>query len=110
MIVLNGILFIIGIGWICANASMNVLAQQLSPAPYKGRFLAMNVTVFQGSLALSSAGWGWLATELTTITVLRIAAICMVAFSVLVMVLLPMPAETDTNATEVIAELPLQES
>ena len=110
MIILDGILFIVGIGWISANATMNVLAQQLSPAPYKGRFLAMNVTVFQGSLALSSAGWGWLATQLTTITVLRIAAICMVAFSVLVMVLLPMPAATDTNATEVMAELPLQES
>ena len=52
MILINGILFIAGIGWICAIATINVLAQQLSPAPYKGRFLSINTTVFQGSIAL----------------------------------------------------------
>jgi len=66
-ILLYGILFITGIGWISAISTINVMAQQLSPEPYKGRLLSINTTVFQGSLALSSAGWGWLAGQLTTL-------------------------------------------
>jgi predicted MFS family arabinose efflux permease len=93
------ILFVTGIGWIIAIATINVLAQQLSPAAYKGRFLSINTTVFQGSLALSSALWGWLAGELTTLKVFGIAAISMALLSTLVMYLLPMPAETVSSAT-----------
>jgi predicted MFS family arabinose efflux permease len=92
-----GILFLAGIGWICAIATINVLAQQLSPAPYKGRFLSINTTVFQGSIALSSAGWGWLAGELTSLKVFGMASLSMVLVSSLIMFLLPMPADADTN-------------
>jgi predicted MFS family arabinose efflux permease len=97
-ILLYGILYITGIGWISAIATINVLAQQLSPAVYKGRFLSINTTVFQGSLALSSAGWGWLAGQLTTLKVFEIASISMAVFSTLVIFLLPMPAEVDSSA------------
>ena len=92
-----GILFITGIGWICAIATINILAQQLSPAPFKGRFLSVNTTVFQGSIALSSAGWGWLAGQLTSLKVFEIASISMAIFSTLIIFLLPMPAEADSG-------------
>jgi predicted MFS family arabinose efflux permease len=93
---LYGILFITGIGWISAIATINVFAQQLSPALYRGRFLSINTTVFQGSLALTSAGWGWLAGQLTSLKVFEIASISMVLFATLVIFFLPMPAEVDS--------------
>jgi predicted MFS family arabinose efflux permease len=96
-LLIDAILFITGIGWIGAISTVNVLAQQLSPAPYKGRFLSINSTVFQGSLALSSALWGWLAGQLTTLKVFEIASIIMALFATLVMFLMPMPADVDSN-------------
>ena len=98
---LYGILFITGIGWISAIATINVFAQQLSPALYRGRFLSINTTVFQGSLALTSAGWGWLAGQLTSLKVFEIASISMVLFATLVIFLLPMPAEVDSISVTV---------
>ena len=86
---LNGILFLIGIGWINATSTLNVLAQQHSPNKLKGRFLAINVTVFQGSIALSSLGWGYLSEFFTTLYVIKIAAVAMSIFSAAVN-LLPM--------------------
>jgi len=77
---LNGIMFITGIGWINATSMLNVLAQQHSPNELKGRFLAVNVTVFQGSIALSSVLWGYLSNILTTLLVMKIAAVGMVIF------------------------------
>jgi len=105
------ILFITGIGWIIAIATINVLAQELSPAPYKGRFLSVNTTVFQGSLALSSAGWGWLATQISTLQVFEIAAISMALLSTLVVFLLPMSPEADaTIVTPVPQVVPVEKS
>ncbi len=110
-ILINGILFITGIGWISAIATINVLAQQLSPSPYKGRFLSINTTVFQGSLALSSAGWGWLAGQLTTLKVFEIASITMALFCTLVMFLLPMPAEVDSSVPVLVPQVvPVEKS
>jgi len=86
---LDLILFIAGTGWICATSTLNILAQVHSPAAFKGRFLAVNVTVFQGCLALSSALWGLLANFLPVLMVFRIAALAMVAFNA-VLLLLPM--------------------
>jgi MFS family permease len=77
---LNAIMFIAGIGWINATSTLNVLAQQHSPTAFKGRFLAVNVTVFQGTLALSSVLWGYLSNSLSTLAVMKIAAIGMVLF------------------------------
>jgi MFS family permease len=86
---LNGIIFVTGIGWINATSTLNVLAQQLSPNELKGRFLAVNATVFQGSIALSSMGWGYLSEIFTTLQVLKIAAITMGVFAA-ILLLLPM--------------------
>jgi MFS family permease len=71
---LSAIMFVAGLGWINVISTLNVLAQQYSPAAYKGRFLAVNVTVFQGSIALSSLGWGYLSQVLPTLVVLKLAA------------------------------------
>jgi len=85
----NSIMFIMGIGWINATSTLNVLAQQHSPNELKGRFLAVNVTVFQGSIALSSIGWGYLSEKYAPLLVMKIAAIAMGVFSALV-ILSPM--------------------
>jgi hypothetical protein len=47
---------------------------------------------------LTSAGWGWLAGQLTTLKVFEIASISMALFSTLVIFLLPMPADVDSSA------------
>lgn len=45
-------MFIAGMGWITATSTLNILAQEHAPDAYRGRFLAVNVTVFQGCIAL----------------------------------------------------------
>jgi len=100
-ILLNGIMFVTGIGWINATSTLNVLAQQLSPPEFKGRFLAVNVTVFQGSIALSSLLWGYLSNLLTTLLVLKIAATGMIIFCG-ALAFLPME-EAETNIKETVA-------
>jgi len=77
---LNLIMIITGIGWINATSTLNVLAQQHSPNELKGRFLAVNVTVFQGSIALSSLFWGYLSGIMNILVVVKIAAVCMAVF------------------------------
>jgi predicted MFS family arabinose efflux permease len=86
---LVGIMVIAGIGWINATSTLNVLAQQFSPAALRGRFLAVNVTVFQGSIAVSSAFWGYLTHFWSITAVMVIAAVCMILFSA-VLLLFPM--------------------
>ncbi len=96
---LNGIMFLAGIGWINATSTLNVLAQQLSLDEFKGRFLAVNVTIFQGSIALSSIGWGYLSEIYTTIPVMKAAAIIMAIFSAVLLLLPTEEAEkTEENA------------
>jgi len=92
-------MFLAGIGWINATSTLNVLAQQLSPDEFKGRFLAVNVTIFQGSIALSSIGWGYLSEIYTTIPVMKAAAIIMAIFSAVLLLLPTEEAEkTEENA------------
>jgi len=74
---LNLIMMITGVGWINAMSTLNVLAQQHSPNELKGRFLAVNVLVFQGSIALSSLFWGYLSNMIAILLVMKIAALCM---------------------------------
>jgi predicted MFS family arabinose efflux permease len=88
--VLNGIMFVTGIGWINATSTLNVLAQQHSPDKLKGRFLAVNVTVFQGSIAISSIVWGYFSEMFTALPVIKIGALTM---SILSAILLFIPME-----------------
>ncbi|SFC71456.1 MFS transporter [Spirosoma endophyticum] len=103
---LLGILFITGIGWINATSMMNVLAQQYSPTELKGRFLAINVTVFQGSIALSSLGWGYLSELVTTLTVLKIAAVGM-AIGCGMLLFFPLEEAEDVSSESVACADPL---
>ncbi|XZF15682.1 MFS transporter [Chitinophagaceae bacterium MMS25-I14] len=97
---LNCIMFFTGIGWINATSTLNVLAQQYSPGALKGRFLAVNVTVFQGSIALSSVFWGYLSNMFTPLLVMKIAAFSM---AVLCGVLALFPMEEDPVAENSVA-------
>lgn len=82
---LNCIMFLAGIGWINATSTLNVLAQQHSPNELKGRFLAVNVTVFQGSIALSSVAWGYLSELFSALPVIRTGAIVMGILSAIIL-------------------------
>jgi MFS family permease len=103
---LVGIMVIAGIGWINATSTLNVLAQQYSPAALRGRFLAVNVTVFQGSIALSSAFWGYLTHWWSISVVMDIAALCMILFSA-VLLLFPMEETSVVSENAVACTDPL---
>jgi predicted MFS family arabinose efflux permease len=103
---LNGIMVLTGIGWINATSTLNVLAQQHSPNELKGRFLAINVTVFQGTIALSSLFWGYLSDILTTLLVIKIAAVTMVVFCGL-LAFLPMEDNEEIEKDSVACSDPL---
>lgn len=47
--------------WTCVVSSLQTAAQLYAPPWVKARTLAIFSVVFQGSLALGSAAWGWLA-------------------------------------------------
>jgi len=103
---LNGIMFLTGIGWINATSTLNVLAQQHSPNELKGRFLAINVTVFQGSIALSSLLWGSLSNRLGTLPVMKIASTGMIIFCA-VLAFLPMEENENVEKNSVACSDPL---
>lgn len=55
------VLALAGMAWITMLSSFNVAAQMSAPAWVKARALAINLLVFQGSMAAGSTGWGWVA-------------------------------------------------
>jgi MFS family permease len=57
------ILIVGGFAWIVVVATLNVTAQQASPAWVKARALAVYLVVFQAGIAAGSALWGWVATR-----------------------------------------------
>lgn len=72
-----------GMAWIAMLSSFNVAAQMAVPAWVKARALAVNLLVFQGSMAAGSALWGWLAGHLGIPLTLMVAAAGMVVGLVL---------------------------
>jgi len=75
--IIDFIMFIVGIGWICITSTLNVLAQLYSPAEFKGRFLSVNITFFQGSIAVSSIFWGYFSDLTSALMIFRVAGIGM---------------------------------
>lgn len=67
-----------GIAWITMLSGFNVAAQTAAPSWVKARALAINLLVFQGSMAAGSASWGWAAGHLGIPDTLLIAASGMV--------------------------------
>ena len=62
--VLIGVALMVGGGaWIGFLSTMNATIQMLSPAWVRGRVLAHYLLSFQGSIALGSALWGWVASH-----------------------------------------------
>src|SRR5262249_49878107 len=63
-----------GIAWIACMSSFNTAAQAVAPAWARGRVLALFTLVLLGGLALGSAAWGVLASQLNIRYALDIAA------------------------------------
>ncbi len=69
-----GAMALAGMGWIAMLSSFNVAAQMAVPAWVKARALAVNLLVFQGSMAAGSTLWGTLAGHLGIPMTLMVAA------------------------------------
>lgn len=83
------IMFMTGGFWIWTTSTLNIMAQLYSPQVFKGRFLAVNVTVFQGSIALFSVIWGYVSNITGTQEIMKIAGAGMLAAG-LALLFLPM--------------------
>ena len=83
------LLFLIGIGWIWTTSTLNVLAQLYSPQELRARFLAVNITIFQGSIALTSLIWGFVSARIGAVRSIEIAGIAMACASA-VLIFFPM--------------------
>ena len=100
------LLFIIGIGWIWSMSTLNVLAQLYSPKDLRGRFLAVNITIFQGSIALTSFIWGYVSSKIGAIESIEIAGVAMVCASAVLM-LFPMEEPAAKSADKVACTEPI---
>jgi predicted MFS family arabinose efflux permease len=69
------ILLVAGMSWIIMLASLNISAQQMSPAWLRARSLSMYLLVLQGGMAAGSAAWGAVASQYGVPFALRIAGI-----------------------------------
>jgi len=111
--ILNLILFVTGIFWIHATTILNVLAQQYSPERFRGRFLAVNVTIFQGGIAVSSLLWGFLAEQYSSAISMRIAAIAMLVVATIVFFFVPLkeaaPSKKGVACSDALAQYQLHE-
>jgi MFS family permease len=72
---LYAVSFVAGLSWIIMLASLNVCAQQMSPAGLRARSLSMYLLVLQGGMAIGSALWGAVATRFSVATALMAASI-----------------------------------
>lgn len=86
---LSVVMFMTGVFWIWTTSTLNILAQLYSPQVFKGRFLAVNVTVFQGSIALFSVVWGYVSNVEGTLDIMKIAGVGMLAAG-LILLFFPM--------------------
>jgi MFS family permease len=74
---LSLIMFAGGTAWIGILACLNVAAQTMSPPWLRARALSMYLLVLQGGMALGSAAWGALATEVGVPTALTYSAVAL---------------------------------
>jgi len=68
-----------GLAWIGILATLNLVAQTVSPAWVRARVISMYVLVLQGGLAVGSAAWGLLASQAGVRPTLTLAAAILVA-------------------------------
>ncbi|OQP48100.1 hypothetical protein A4H97_30170 [Niastella yeongjuensis] len=101
-----GLIFLLGFGWIWSTSTLNVLAQLYSPDALRARFLSVNITIFQGSLALTSLFWGWVSNEIGTIATVEMSGVLMVAASV-VLLFFPMEEPSADPGEKVACTAPI---
>ncbi|WP_223446262.1 MFS transporter [Pseudomonas sp. BF-R-19] len=77
------VLVLAGIGWTQFTVTMSSNYQSTLPPWIKGRALALFILVFQGSLALGSTFWGWIASVWGVYPTLCSAALIIVCGSLL---------------------------
>jgi MFS family permease len=88
-------LLVAGLSWITTLATFNTAAQTSVPAWVRGRALGLYLTVFQGGMALASAGWGALAERLDAPAALLVAAGVLVASCLTALVWRLQPVDPD---------------
>jgi MFS family permease len=69
------VLLLAGMSWIIMLASLNISAQQMSPAWLRARSLSMYLLVLQGGMAAGSAIWGAVASQYGVPIALRVSGI-----------------------------------
>ena len=67
-----------GLGWICAVANLNLVAQTCAPDWVRARMLSMYVLVLQGGISIGSGFWGAIADRFGIGSALAYAAIGLV--------------------------------
>jgi MFS family permease len=72
-VVLYAAMFIGGFCWISIVSTLNAAAQISVPDWVRGRAVALNLLVFQGSIAIGGVAWGLLAARTGTSTALIVA-------------------------------------
>ena len=71
-------MFVAGIAWMGAVATLTVAAQSAAPAWVRARALAMSMLVVQGGLAISSLAWGAVADRVSSPEALLVAGAALV--------------------------------
>ena len=66
-----------GLAWISTLATLNLVAQTTAASWVRARMISMYVLVLQGGLALGSALWGILASQLGIFFTLTVAAVAL---------------------------------
>jgi MFS family permease len=76
---LCAVLFLAGAAWITIVTCLNVAAQTMTPSWMRARAISVYLLVWQGGMALGSAGWGALATKFGVATTMLCSAAALVA-------------------------------
>jgi MFS family permease len=84
-----------GVAWMTVMTTFNVSAQTAPPAPMRARALAVYILVFQGALAIGSAGWGAVAGRWNVRGSLLVSAVAIAVGLVTVL-----PLRLSTNEVE----------
>lgn len=104
-----GATFCGGAAWVSVFASLSAGTQSTAPAWVRARALAMNLVAVQASLAIGSALWGWLATQIGTPNALTAAAATMlVLLGVNRRVRVQLGSEADVTPGTQLPELAIQ--
>lgn len=84
--------FLAGFGWTMALTSLNVAMQLRSPEAILGRCIAIFQAVTFGAAAVGAWAWGLLADATSVTTALLSAAVWLIATTLVLRVLAPLPA------------------